>query len=226
MITIKFDDKTFFKDMVNILGYSEGFLEGAKKAKPELLTSIGKDAIQISKDFIDQQARIDPNMYHHIYEWYMEGSPNGRLFDIEYVMKDGGLTFFGTLRQSKSIKDGSTTPFYNKASIMENGVSVTISPKNKKVLKFNDGTEDIFVSGSVVVKNPGGTRTVGSFERIFETFFKEHFTQSVLDITGIRKHLSNAKPFSDNIRSAKTGGKAKGLEVGYNWIAEAGGLNV
>lgn len=226
MITIQFDDKTFFKDMVNILGYSEGFLDGAKKAEPALLNSIGKEAIQISKDFIDQQARIDPNMYHHIYEWYMEGSATGRLFDIEYIAKDGGLTFFGTLQQSKSIKDGSTTPFYSKASIMEKGISVTINPRNKKVLRFNDGTEEIFVSGSVVVKNPGGTRTIGSFERIFDTFFKEHFRQSVLDMTGISKYLSNAKPFSDNIRSAKSGGKTKGIEVGYNWIANAGGLNV
>jgi hypothetical protein len=226
MITVEFDDKAFYRDMNNILGYSEGFLEGAERAKPEFLREIGKNTIDILKEFIDQQARIDPQMYHHIYEWYMEGNSAGRLFDIEYTSRDGGLTFFGTLRQSRSIKNGSTTPFYNKASIMERGVSVTIKPKTSKALKFNVGTEDVFVSGPVVVENPGGTRVVGSFERIFNEFFANHFRQSVLDITGIRRHLEKAKPYSDNFRAAKNGGKAKGLEVGYNWIANAGGLNV
>lgn len=226
MITIKFDDRLFFREMENILGYSEGFLEGAEKAKPIFLKEIGKNAIEIAKQFIDQQARVDPQMYHHIYEWYMEGNINGRLFDIDYYVKDGGLTFFGTLTQSKTIKNGSTTPFYNKASIMERGVSVTIKPTTAKALRFNVGNEEVFVSGPVVVDNPGGTRVVGSFERIFDIFFKEHFSQSVLDMTGIRSYLGNAKPYSQNLRAAKTGGKAKGLEVGYNWIANAGGLSV
>ena len=226
MITVKFDDKQFFRDMENILGYSEGFLEGAEKAKPEFAKAIAKDTIEILKQFIDQQARVSPEMYHHIYEWYMEGSPEGRLFDIDYSVSGGGISFYGTLKQSTSIKNGSNVPFYNKATIMEKGISVRIKPKTAKALKFNIGTEDIFVSGPVLIDNPGGTRVVGSFERIFINFFKDHFRQSVLEATGIRKYLSNTKPYNDNLRAAKTGGKAKGLEVGYNWIANAGGLNV
>ena len=212
--------------MNNIIGYSEGFLEGAEKGKSAFSKAIAKDSIEILKQFIDQQARVSPEMYHHIYEWYMEGSPEGRLFDIEYSIHNGGISFYGKLRQSTSVKNGSNVPFYNKAAIMENGVSVRIKPKNAKALKFNIGTEDIFVSGPVLVDNPGGTRVVGSFERIFTTFFRDHFRQSVLEVTGIRKYLSNPKIYRDNLYAAKNGGKAKGVEIGYNWIANAGGLSV
>lgn len=226
MITIKFDDKKFFQEMMNVVGYSEGFAEGVEKGKKDFLESIAENSIEIFKEFVDQQARIDPQMYHHIYEWYQEGSPDARLFDLEYSASHGGLTFFGTLKQSSSIKAGSSTPFYNKATIMENGISVTITPKKSKALKFNVGTENVFVSGPVTVDNPGGPLVQGSYQRIFETFFKQHFTQAVLDATGIRRYLSNPRAFKDNLSSAKTMGKAKGVQVGYNWITRAGDLSV
>lgn len=226
MITIEFDDKLFYKEISNIVGYSEGFLQGVEKGKSSFLKSIATDAIEIAKNFIDQQARIDPQMYHHIYEWYREGSPESRLFDIDYIAIEGGLSFRGSLSQSKSIKNGSNTPFYNKAIVMEKGISVTIKPTKAKALRFNVGSEEVFVSGPVVVDNPGGTRVVGAFENIFNLFFTQHFRQSVLDITGITHYLQNPKQYRDGLRMAKTGGHAKGVEVGYNWIANAGGINV
>ena len=109
---------------------------------------------------------------------------------------------------------------------MERGIPITIKPVNASVLSFNIGGEQIFTPNQVTIENPGGVHVMGSFERIFDMFFKQHFKQSVLDMTGITKYLSNAKPYKDNIRSAKTGGKAKGIQVGYNWIAKAGDLSV
>ena len=45
-------------------------------------------------------------------------------------------------------------------------------------------------------------------------------------MTGITRYLSNPTVFKTNFASAKTGGKAKGVEVGYNWITKAGDLIV
>lgn len=226
MIAIKFDDKKFFKDLTNIANYSTGFLEGVHSGKEEFAKSIARNGIEIFKEFVDQQARVDEQMYHHIYEWYQPGNPGSRLFDVEYIARDGGISFNGTFSQSRSVSNNSTTPFYNKAQVMERGLPITISPKNSKVLAFEVNGEQVFTPNSVTIRNPGGTHVMGSFERIFDLFFKQHFKQSVLDATGITRHLTNAKPYKDNFSAGKTGGKAKGVQVGYNWIAKAGDLSV
>jgi len=73
---------------------------------------------------------------HHVYEWYQTGSPAARLFDINYISNQIGLSFNSTFRQSVSIKSGSKVPFYNKAQIIENGIPVTIRPVSSEVLSF------------------------------------------------------------------------------------------
>jgi hypothetical protein len=226
MISIKFDDKIFFKDLMNITGYSEGFLQGAVLGNKKLSDGVANSAVEIFKNFVDQQARVDQQMYHHIYEWYQVGNPGARLFDINYIVREGGISFNGTFTQSISVSNGSNQPFYDKAKIMERGLPVTISPTNASVLTFNVDGEQVFTPNAVTIEHPGGTHVMGSFERLFDLFFKEHFRQSVLDLTGITQHLSNAKAYKDNFKAGKTGGKAKGIEVGYNWIAKAGDLSV
>lgn len=226
MISVKFDDKTFFKDLMNITGYSQGFLEGAELGKEKFANSIANNAVEIFKNFVDQQARVDQQMYHHIYEWYQVGNPGARLFDVDYKVRDGGLSFNGTFRQSISVSNGSNQPFYDKAKIMERGMPVTISPVNASVLTFNIDGKQIFTPNTITIEHPGGTHVMGSFERLFDLFFKEHFRQSVLDLTGITQYLNNAKTYKDNLKSGKTEGKTKGIEVGYNWITKAGDLSV
>lgn len=225
MIRVNFDDKQFFKEMQNIVGYSEGFLSGIESGKKVFYDSIAKDAIEIFKNFVDQQARVDEQMYHHIYEWYQTGSSNARLFDVEYIATEGGLSFNGTFKQSTVAKNGSSIPFYNKAEIMEKGISVTIKPKKAQALAFEIDGEPVFTKNAINVENPGGTRQVGAFEDIFDLFFKENFRQSVLDLTGISTYLRNAKDFKTNLPAGKTGGRAKGFETGYNWIVNAGGIS-
>jgi len=226
MMSVKFDDRVFFKDLMNIVKYSEGFLEGVQSGKKALLESLGKNSVEIFKEFVDQQARVDEQMYHHIYEWYQTGSPQSRLFDVEYVANDGGLSFSGTFSQSRSVKNGSKTPFYNKAQVMERGLPITISPVNSSVLTFNVGGEQVFTKNPVTIQHPGGSHVMGAFENIFDIFFKQHFKQSVLDATGITRYLGNPIAYKNNFKAGKSGGKAKGLEVGYNWIAKAGDLSV
>jgi hypothetical protein len=226
MISVRFDDKIFFKELSNIMGYSEGFLLGAQLGKSRLSESIAKNGVEIFKEFVDQNARVDQQLYHHIYEWYQEGNPEARLFDIDYRVTDGGISFNGTFSQSRSFSKNSTMPFYNKAEIMEKGIPITIKPVVASVLSFEIDGEQIFTPNEVTIQNPGGSHVMGSFERIFDIFFRQHFKQSVLDMTGITRYLSSAKAYKDNLSSAKLGGRAKGIEVGYNWIVKAGDLSV
>ena len=167
MITT-FNSKQFKKDMNNIVNYSVGFLDGVQRGKTVFLKTLGMETVEVMKEFIDSNARVNPQMLHHIYEWNLTGSPEARLYDISYTVSNLGLSFKSSFSQSRSIKDGSRTPFYDKARIMENGIPVTIRPRVAQVLAFDDNGETVFTRGPVEVLNPGGIEVdlLGAVSRI------------------------------------------------------------
>ena len=216
------NDAAFKKDMKNIMNYSLGFLEGVQAGKTKFLNNVGILTKELLEEYIDSNARVNPKALHHIYEWYKVGSPDARLYDINYTISNLGLSFVSTLKQSTSIKDGSSVPFYNKAKIMEEGTPVTIRPKKANVLVFEDGGETVFTKGEVVVGSPGGTETTGSFQKVVDTFFNRYFTQAFLRTSGIASYLENPDVYRKNLSAGKSSGKIKGQQVGYRWIANAG----
>lgn len=218
MISVKFNDTDFFKDIMNVAKYSEGFIDGAQLAKPKLLNELAIVTIEAAKEFIDTNARIDPQRLHHVYEWYMTGSPESRLYDINYTLSNNGAIFTYEFRQSQSLSKGSNTPFYNKAEIMELGIPVTIRPKNSSVLVFTQGDETIFRPGPIVVDKPGGD-VQGEFEKILDIFFNKYFTQSFLEISGIAYNLEHPKEFKKYLK--KRSSRSEGTSAGYEWIAGA-----
>jgi len=222
MMKFKFNDAKFNMEMNNIINYSVGFLEGVQKGKTKFLSNIGIDTIELLKDYVDANARVNPQMLHHMYEWGRTGSPESRLFDIDYTISNLGLSFKSTFRQSTSVKNGSTVPFYDKARIMEEGIPVTITPKKANVLVFEDKGDTVFTKGPVDVENPGGDFVQGSFEKTFDTFFTKYFTQAFLSKSGVRGYLESPVLYKKNLASGKKSGKPKGIETGYRWIANAG----
>ncbi len=219
MLTMSLDLTSFNRDIKNILSYSNGFLEGAERAKPALLQMIGARVSEMLNNFIDSNAKVNPQALHHVYEWYQTGSPNARLFDISYQVIGGGLSISSSFTQSKSLKSGSKVPFYNKAFIMENGIPVTIVPKTKLV--FDVDGETVFTSKPVTVSNPGG-QTEGEYQRVFNLFFDVYLKQSFLNQTGIIAKLNQGKDFEAKFGSAKRGGRSLGITTGYNWMLKAG----
>lgn len=208
--------------MNNIVNYSVGFLEGVQKGKTVFLKTLGMETVEVMKEFIDSNARVNPEMLQHVYEWTMVGSPDGRLYDISYTTSNLGLSFRSSFSQSTSIKNGSRTPFYDKARIMEYGIPVTIRTKAAQVLVFDDNGETIFTRGPVQVMNPGGTEAEGGFEKAFDMFFNRYFSQAFLRTSGIAKYLENPQVYKKDMPAGKRMGKAKGLSTGYRWIANAG----
>ena len=207
------------KDMDNLMDYSLGFLDGVKQGTPGFLKELGASVSYVLKEYIDSNARVNPEMLHHVYEWNQAGSPDSRLFDIEYSLNGFGLSFSSTFRQSNSIKDGSNVPFYNKAKIMEDGIPVTIIPK-KRVLAFEENGETVFTSQPVRVSNPGGN-VQGEYQRVFDSFFTRYFTQAFISSSGLSTYLSNPVDFYKNFRAGKGGGRSKGISTGRAWIQGA-----
>lgn len=220
MIAVKFDDKALMKSLNNVIDYSIGFLDGIQKGKKVFLDNLGRGVTEMVKEYIDASARVNPAKLHHVYEWYETGSPDARLYDIIYTISNLGLSFKSTFSQSRSIKNGSKTPFYDKARIMEEGIPVTISPVKAKTLRFEVGTKEIFTKGPVTVANPGGD-VQGQFENTFDEFFGSYFSQAFLRKSGALSELENANIYKSNFAAGAKLGRGKGIETGYRWIANA-----
>lgn len=219
-----FSDKQFMSDMLNVIQYSEGYLDGVKLGKQKFLHLVGQGVKEKIEEFIDASARIDPSSLHHVYEWYQTGSPNARLFNIDYTVSNLGLSVKSTFSQSLSMKTGSTTPFYDKARIMESGIPVTIRPKKSDVLVFEDNGQTVFTKGEITVQNPGGNNVNGEFEKTFDSFFKDYFSQSFLTSSGIGQYLKNPIMYKNNFAAGRRAGRSLGVETGIRWIMNAGAL--
>jgi hypothetical protein len=216
------NSRQFMKDMDNIVDYSTGFLEGVGRGKTKFLMNLGMATKELLQEYIDSMARVNPQMLHHIYEWSQTGSPDSRLFDIDYTVSNLGLSFKGTMKQSLSVKEGSTVPFYDKARIMESGVPIVIRPRKAQALAFEDDGETVFVKSEVTVENPGGSQVQGGFERAFDSFFNRFFSQAFLRVSGVAQYLENPALYKANLAKGKRGGRPVGIETGYRWIANAG----
>jgi hypothetical protein len=219
LIKVKYRTNDFMKDMMSVLDYANGFLEGASGGKRDLLETIGMKTNEILREFIDANARTNQAVLHHVYEWYETGSPASRLFDLDYSISGGGLTIKSTFSQSTSVKAGSSVPFYDKARIIEQGIPVKIKPVRSRVLAFEDNGEQVFTSSTVNVNNPGGQDAAGGFKETVDMFFNSYWRQSFLQATGIADILRNPIQFKQNLPRAKAGGKSVGYDVGYRWIA-------
>ena len=220
---VVYRDAQFKKEMRNLINYANGFLEGAKTGKNAFFHTLGKEVIEVLKQYVDSNARANPNSLHHVYEWYQTGSPDARLFDIQYTVSGLGLSFRSTFTQSQSIKKGSNAPFVNKATLMQAGVSATIRPRNSDVLVFEDDGQTVFTRSPVYVSDVGGQATTGSYEAIFDEFFNKYFTQAFFYSSGIAKNLSTPVLFKQNFAAGvKGGGRGLGKQTGFRWIANAG----
>ena len=222
---VRFNGKQFAKDMKNIMDYSAGFLDGIQMGKQQLMHSLGAQTIEVLKSYIDSNARTNPAILHHVYEWQQTGSPGARLYDIDYSVSNLGLSFRSSFRQSSTIQNGSNTPFYDKAKIMEEGIPVKIRPKQAQALRFVENGEEVFTKSEVAVRSPGGN-VQGKFEETFDNFFNKYFTQAFLRVSGMGSYLENPVAYKKNLAAGKRGGRAKGVSTGYRWIANAGVMKI
>ena len=213
--------KSFEKQMNNIVNYSFGFLDGVQKGKSVFLNNLGHGVLTALHDYIDASARSNPRALHHIYEWMQTGSPEARLYNLNYTVSNLGLSFKSSFKQSQSFSRDSNTPFYDKARIMEQGIPVKIAPVRSDVLVFEANGETVFTKKEVTVENPGGTEVVGSFERAVDEFMLGYFKQSFIRASGLYDYISKPILYKANVAAGSRMGRSKGIDTGFKWIANA-----
>lgn len=220
LLRVRFDTKEINSILGNAVSYSYGFLEGTEIQQIDLNRRLGEFTKEALYKYIDSQARMSPESLHHIYEWNQVGSPNSRLYSFNVIASKRVIKFEGKFLKSTSVNDSSSEPFVNKAEVMENGISVVVTPNQSDVLAFEVDGDTVFTTNSIYIAHPGGDEVAGSFGRVVEDFFNGFFTSAIL--SPFIKSLSYAKPYSDNFVSGTKGGKPVGIKAGIKYINTAG----
>jgi hypothetical protein len=220
---VSFDTKNFTKTITNIVKYSEGFIAEAKRNESSLAKGVAELSVDVFYDYLDGLARTHPGMLHHVYEWGQVGNPAERLFELTTKVSGKYVEVAANFLQSSSVSENSNEPFYNKAEIMEDGVPVVINQVNAKALFFVVDGEEFFRLGPIVILNPGGEATRGSFVKAFNEFYNQYFEDVFLQSIRFYDKLRNPKQYSAYVKASSKSQNAYSLgkNAGLAWIRGA-----
>ena len=227
MITARIKGDNVIKMLKNTVEYSGAFMTELKRNQDYLNAKVGEESIDAFYEYLDSLARLHPGMLHHVYEWGQLGDPMGRLFDLTMSANQTSAVITADFLESSIPSPTSSEPFYDKAQIMEDGQTVTINQVDAKALFFEIDGEEFFRSGPIVIANPGGQATRGSFIQAFNEFYGSYFTEVHLKAIRFYQYFANPKAFETYFASATKGGAAsKGRKAALSWIMNApGGSN-
>jgi hypothetical protein len=220
LITAKFDIIEFKKTMNNIVNYSEGFLEGIELEKLNFNRFLGGYTVEALGKYIDSRSKMNPSQLHHVYEPGKVGEQSSRLFSFNVTANKNNINIEGKFLPSKDIPLNGGDPFVNRAEIMENDISVTITPRKSSVLAFEDAGQLIFTRNSITIEHPGGEAVAGSFGVIVDDFFNNFFKVSMLK--PIMNDLESAKDFINNFSAGSKTGRLEGVRSGKKYFTLKG----
>jgi hypothetical protein len=225
MISTKMNTKSLIQTLNNVLNYSEGFTTELKKNESKISKKIANASIDVFYEYLDGLARVHPGMLHHVYEWGQVGNPTARLFELQAKISGNDAIVTAEFLQSDTVPPSGNEEFYNKAIVMEEGIPVVINEVDAQALFFEVDGEEFFRTGPIVIANPGGSETRGSFVKAFNEFYGMYFKEIYLSSIGFYKHFSNPKEYSRKFRSAAKSKNARaiGKGVALSWIERAPG---
>lgn len=190
-------------------------------ADPANKQKINRGAALLLKNYFDQyvdmRARQNPNAYHHVYEFEKTGETSARLFKANVTNSADGSAIISYSFISAKTPNQDGYAFPQKASVMESGETITITPKRGKYLKYQLSDGRFVTSEKSIVENPGGPEAAGSFEQTFKGFMagqanvvltKFRFFNKIEDAMIIKRRLMIPRINSGMIADAAARAKA------------------
>lgn len=229
MYKVKFDAKEAMKILDNVVAYSDGFIKETKAKESTVASKLADTSIEAFYDYLDGLARTNPGMLHHVYEWGNVGNPGARLVELKKELSRGGsVSISSDFLASSTVPAGGTEPFYEKATIMEEGIPITVQAVNAKAMFFEYNGEEYFTAGPITIENPGGEAVRGSFLRAFEEFYNIYFDQVYLRAIRFYDHFSESKQYAKNFPAAVRSANAAGIgrSTALKWIMSMPGEDV
>lgn len=226
MIGVSFNATDLINTLNNTVKYTNNFLSESKRGETKIATKISNLSIDVFYEYLDGLARSHPGMLHHVYEWGGVGNPSERLVELKLSLAKGAGVISANLLQSNSIPDNGNDVFYDKASIMEEGIPVVITEKEAQSLFFEIDGEEFFRKGPIYIANPGGSETRGSFVKAFNEFYTIYFETVFLQSIKFYEHFMDPKEYRNNFRSgvkSKSGASNIGRKAALSWIDRSPG---
>lgn len=218
MLHVRLDSKDINRILGNTVSFSYGFLQGTEIEQIFFNQQLGEYTVDALNKYIDSQARIDPKSLHHVYEWDQTGDESGRLFLLKSKASKRVIHFYGKFLPSKTISGPYSDPFVNKAEIMENGISITVAPRDSDFLAFEDEGQLVFTRSAVHIEHPGGDQVAGSFGKVVDEFFLTYYTNAF--IAPLIADLSRADEFTRAFpQGAQGGGRSAGIRAGKKYLS-------
>lgn len=187
----KMDTGGMPEKILNLSSYQLSLVSNLHQDKT-ISSKISKSAAGVITEYFnkyyDSLAKRNKYMHKHVYEFDRGGDKDSRLFKANIKTSSNVATIKYSFIQSKKPNRNGYV-FRNKASVMENGKTVRIRPKNAKVLSFNINGEQIFTSKTVVIRYPGGKNVAGSFSKKLEEFMTTSKAKIVLKSSGFFKTI-------------------------------------
>lgn len=189
-------------------------LEDSKAFKRQFSTVIFNQIEKEFGDYIDAKARTSPKSLHHVYEWQKIGKEDARLFKLKQLEGPGISFRISTdLMPSTSFvptgKGKHRHVFVNKASVMEAGNPVTISPKYSERLVFEVDGDVVYMpkGASVKVNRPGGSGAKNQFFLATSQYFKSNMVNLAIKNSGFQRlfniSLKKAMSVPSDIKTVK-----------------------
>jgi len=220
MPTAKIDAKKAMKILNNLVEYTDGFLKETKAQESTVTSRLAKISIDGFYEYMDQLARVNPGILHHVYEWGRVGDPYSRLFELKKTLSKKSAVITSDFLTSEVPSDTAKEPFYEKAKIMEEGIAVVIQEVEAQALFFEIDGIEYFRTGPIVIENPGGPDVRGSFVEHFQQFYNTYLDDVYLKAIRFYQYFMDAKPYEQNFNGAMRSGNANmaGRKTALSWI--------
>lgn len=220
MVSAKINSKKAMRVLNNLVQYSDGFIKETKAQESTVTKRLAKSSIDGFYEYMDQLARVNPGMLHHVYEWGRSGDPNSRLFDLKVALSKNNAVITSEFLTSEVPSDTSNEPFYEKARIMEDGIPVVIQEVQAQALFFEIDGIEYFRAGPIVIENPGGPEVRGSFVEQFEEFYNSYLDDVYLKAIRFYQYFMDAKEYERNFNTAmkSTNAYQMGRKTALSWI--------
>jgi hypothetical protein len=220
MIQVKIDGKKASKMLDNLIKYSNGFLEETKSKESTVTQRLADLSIDGFYDYLDQLARVNPAMLHHVYEWGRVGDPSSRLFELKRALSRNNAIISSEFIKSEVPSNSSNEPFYEKAKVMEEGIPIIIQEVRAQALFFEIDGEEYFRTGPIVIENPGGPDVRGSFVEQFQQFYNVYLEDVYLRAIRFYEYFMDTKEYEKNFKDAVKSNNADaiGRKTALSWI--------
>lgn len=220
MVSVKINGKEATKLLNNLVEYTDGFIKETQAQESTIVNKLSKASVAAFYEYLDQLARVNPGMLHHVYEWSRVGDPQSRLYELKRTLTKKTATISADFLQSQIPSDTSDQVFYDKARIMEEGITVIVNEVNAEALFFEIDGVEYFRTGPIVIENPGGPDVRGSFVEQFEEFYNTYFDKIYLNAIRFYQYFMDAKPYEQNFGVAMRSNNANsvGRKTALSWI--------